>query len=246
MAQLRFPLTDRPLPTLRYVRAPSPIDFPEAEEVPEGYAHLIVRTFLFQLLRFALGAAHTVGSDQFLYWLATDNQRKLAPDVFVRLDRPQTSFGSWKTWENGGAPDLAVEIVSPHEGDGVPWAEKLARYHEVGVKELVRFDPEEPEGRRLRAWDRVRGDLVERVIGGDRTPCLALGLNWIVCPIDDAPVGLRLADDEGRLLETAIEASNRARVEEARARAEEARARAEAETRVRELEEELRRARSGG
>ena len=50
------------------------------------------------------------------------------------------------------APDLAVEIISPNEGDGVAWEEKLARYHDVGVKELLRFDPEESEGQRLRAW----------------------------------------------------------------------------------------------
>jgi len=243
MAQLRFPLTSRPLPAVRYVRAPSPIDFPEAEEVPEGFAHLILRTFLFQILRFGLGPAHTVGSDQFIYWNATDNKRKLAPDVFVRLGVPQTSFGSWKTWENGGAPDVAVEIVSPNEGDGVPWAEKLARYHELGAKEVVRFDPEAREGQRLRAWDRVSGDLIERVVIGDRSPCLALGLQWTVCPVDVQPVGLRLVDDAGRFLETELEASTRARAEEARARAEEARARAEAEARVRELEEELRRAR---
>ena len=71
--------------------------------------------------------------------------------------------------EHGGPPDLAVEIVSPNEGDGLPWADKVARYHELGIKELVRFDPDAPEGLGLRVWDAVHGDLVERVIGADRT-----------------------------------------------------------------------------
>ena len=127
-------------------------------------------------------------------------------------------------------PDLAVEVIRPIEGDGVAWDEKIARYHELGVKELVRFDPEEPDGRRLRVWDRVREDLVERVITDDRTPCLALGLAWTVRPIA-APsgevIGLRLMDDEGRLLQTREE--------------KEAAAREAAEARVRALEEELRR-----
>jgi Uma2 family endonuclease len=159
---------------------------------------------------------------------------------------PQTSFGSWKTWDNGGAPDLAVEIVSPNEGDGVSWEDKLARYHELGVKELVRFDPEALEGARLRVWDRVRGDLVERVIRGDRTPCLTLGLNWTVCPVDDQLTGLRLVDDEGRSLETEKEAAARARAEaEERARTE-ARAREDAEARIRALEEQLARVRGSG
>lgn len=144
-----------------------------------------------------------------------------------------TSFGSWKTWENGGAPELAVEIVSPSE-DADDWDEKHARYHELGVKELVRFDPEAPEGSRLRVWDRVREDLVERKIDGDRTPCLTLGMNFVVCPVETEPAGVRLVDDAGRLLVVPEEA-------EAAARKAEAKARAAAEARVRELEEELRR-----
>lgn len=236
-AQLRFPRTRPPLAELRYVREPEPIDFPDEEEVPEGFAHLVVRTFLFRLLSYALGGDHTVGSEQFIFWDASDSKRRLAPDVYVRLNHPQPAqLGAWQTWVQGGAPDLAVEIVSPNEGDGTTWEEKLSRYHQLGVAELVRFDPQAPEGERLRVWDRVKGDLVERQIANDRTPCLALGLAWTVRMVP-APnrsgeyLGLRLVDDEGRLLETHEEA--------------EARARTLAEARVRELEEELRRARRG-
>jgi hypothetical protein len=117
---------------------------------------------------------------------------------------------------------MAVEIVSPNEGDGVPWNEKLARYHELGVHELLRFDPEASEGQRLRAWDRVQGDLVERHVEADRTPSLTLGLVWCVRPVETDLPALRLVDDEGRLLEVPEEV--------------EARGRAEAEARVRELE----------
>jgi Uma2 family endonuclease len=231
MAQLRFPRATLPRPELRYVRAPAAIHFPVEEEMPEGFDHLVVRTFLFRLLSFALGAAHTVASDQFVYWHASNAKRSLAPDVFVRLNYPQPpKLGAWQTWLAGGAPDLAVDIVSPSEGDGTTWDEKLARYHQLGVSELVRFDPEASEGQRLRVWDRVEGDLVERQIGGDRTPCLTLGLAWTVRMIP-APtgtgeyLGLRLIDEEGRLLETPEEA---------------------AEVRIRELEEQLRRAQGGG
>jgi Uma2 family endonuclease len=208
---------------MAHVHMPEPIRFPEEAEVPEGYAHLVVRTFLFQLLGFALGTEHSVGSDQFVYWVASDPKRKLSPDVFVRLGTPQTAFGSWKTWEQGGPPQLAIEIISPNEGDGVPWEEKLARYDDLGVDELVRFDPDEPEGRRLRVWDRVGGDLVERVVGVDETPCRTLGLVWtvrdIAAPSGDL-VGVRLMNGEGSLIETREE---------------------KAAARIRELEEELRR-----
>ena len=80
-------------------------------------------------------------------------------------------------------------------------------------------------------------DLVERVISNDRTPCLTLGLAWtvrMIAPPSGDVLGLRLVDDEGRLLETREEKA------EARTRTE-AEARAAAEARVRELEEELRR-----
>jgi Uma2 family endonuclease len=253
MAHLRLPPTRTSLPELRHVRAPAPIHFPVEEEMPEGFEHLVVRTFLFRLLSFALGASHTVGSDQFVYWDASSSKRRLAPDVFVRLNHPQPAkLGSWQTWKAGGAPDLAVEIVSPTEGDGLTWDEKLARYHQLGVSELVRFDPEAPEGQRLRVWDRVEGDLVERQIGDDRTPCLALGLAWTVRRIpapngEGEHLGLRLVDDAGRLLEAPEEAEARKRVEAEAGRAEADAGRAEAdagraaaEARVRELEELLR------
>src|SRR5262249_15736089 len=140
MAQLRFPRTSRAHPEVRYVREPKPLVFPEEAEVPEGSAHLIVRTCLYQLLKFALGPVHAVGSDQFVYWNAADpKHHQLSPDVFVKLGVPQTPFGSWKTWEQGGAPELAVEIIRPNEGDGTTWESKFGRYYELGVKELVRF-----------------------------------------------------------------------------------------------------------
>jgi Uma2 family endonuclease len=226
MAQLRFP-PSRPHPELLYVRAPKPIEFPEQELMPESKTHLVLRTFLFRLLRCALGANHRVGSEQFVYWNAADAKRNLAPDAVVRMGVPDAPFKTWKTWEEGGVPDLAVEIVS--DSDRRAWSEKLADYHELGVKEVVRFDPASAEGQRLRVWDRVDEDLVERLIADDRTPCLTLGLNWVVRPIESEPVGLRLVDDDDRLLEVPEEASERARAAEAHARADaEERARTEA------------------
>jgi Uma2 family endonuclease len=113
-------------------------------------------------------------------------------------------FDSWKTWERG-VPELAVEIVSPNDRP-VPWESTLERYHELGVAELVRFDPEAPRGSRLRAWDRVDEDIVARVVEGERTPCLTLGLHLVVAPVEGYDA-LRLArDPEGRdLLLTDLE-----------------------------------------
>jgi Uma2 family endonuclease len=230
MAHLPIPRSSRARPELRYVRDPEPVVFPESELMPESKSHLIVRTFLFRLLRHALGPSHSVGSEQFVYWNARDARRSLAPDVFVKLDVADSSFRSWKTWERGGVPELAIEIVSPSDGDATSWEEKLLRYAELGVGELVRFDPEATEGARLGVWDRVRDDLVERVVTGDKTPCVTLGVDWVVRAVETEPAGLRLVDGDGRLLEVREEM--------------EARERAAAEARVRSLEEELGRSRS--
>jgi Uma2 family endonuclease len=224
MAHLPFA---RPRPELRYVRPPEPVVFPESAIVPENKSHLVLRTFLFRLLRAALGPEHSVGSEQFVYWNARDPKRSLSPDAFVKLHVPDTSFPTWKTWENGGVPELAVEILSPSDADAATWEGKLARYCELGVRELVWFDRSAPEGERLRVWDRVKDDLVERVVAGDRAPCLTLGVDWVVRPVESEATGLRLVDGEGRLLLVPEEA---ARV-----------ALAEAEARTAALEAELRR-----
>jgi Uma2 family endonuclease len=209
---------------IQHVREPRPIHFPEFELVAAGKRHLTLRTFLYQLLKHLLGPEHTVGSDQFVYWNAREPRRKLAPDVFLCRGIADSSFGSWKVWERR-TPELAIEIVSPNEDEDEDWDDKLERYHELGVQELVRFDPDARAGERLRVWDRIDEDLLERRVENDACACVALGLVWVVCPVESEPVGLRLADADGRLVPNAIEAERVAR--EA------------AEARVRELEAEL-------
>jgi hypothetical protein len=119
---------------------------------------------------------------------------------------------SWKVWERG-VPDLCVEIDSPD--DERDWPRRFANYRALGVKELVRFDLEAPEGGRLRVWDRIDEDLVERVVEGDRTPCLVLGLHWVVCANESGPPTLRLAEDPAgqKLVPTELETIERERNE---------------------------------
>lgn len=123
-----------------------------------------------------------------------------------------------------GVPELAVEILSPSDTPE-RWAfqEKLERYQELGVRELVCANLDAAPGARVRVWDRIEEDLVERVVEGDQTPCQALGLLWVLGPADDQPLALRLASAEGALLPSPREA---------------------AAGRIAELEEELRRARA--
>jgi Uma2 family endonuclease len=213
----------------RYLRAPTPLNFPEFEEVGESKLHFELCALLYQLLTLAFAEHSSIGCDQFVYWDAKDPRACLAPDAFVRLGQPDENFRSWKVWERG-APQLAVEIISHSDERDVDWEAKLEKYSRLGVQELVRFEPEaQPPS--LRVWDRLENDLVEREL---TTPCAAstvLAGYWRL--VDDAKLGatLRLSHDAAgeQLYPTPAEA----RRLEAEAQ------RLEAEARIRELEAEL-------
>lgn len=202
--------------------------------MPETQVHFELRVLLYQLLCDHLGLDATVGSDQFVYYDAADPARCVAPDAYVQLRAPAGKIRSWKTWERG-APDVAVEIVSPSDAPQTSWAEKLGRYQSMGVRELVRFDPEaRPDEPLLRVWDRVEEVLLERDLGTKEGPCLSsvMALRWVVAAADDHAVALRVTTglDSDVLVPTRKEA-----------RRADAEARQAAEQRVRELEAELQR-----
>jgi Uma2 family endonuclease len=220
----------------RYLREPEPLFFPSSEEMPETRRHLGLRTALFQILELAFTERATLGSEQFVYWDASDPSACCAPDVMLRLGEPDEPFDNWKVWERG-APHLAVEIVSASDAARRPSEEKVRRYARMGVSEFVRFDPDDAL-MPLRIWDRVEFEFLEREHTlADFKRCRTLDLYF--CVKDDEKLGpmLRLArDPDGRdLLPTPVEA--RLQADEARRLADEARLAAEA--RVRELEAEL-------
>jgi len=223
--------------SLSHVRAPRPLLFPaterEEDRMPEGRRHWILKGFLFRVLQAFVGDAGSVGADQFVYFDAADPRRCCAPDEFVKLD-VSTDFEVWKTWEHG-VPELVVEILSPSDTkEAFTLEEKLERFRALGTQEVVAVNLDAPAGQRIRAWDRLEDDLVERVVVGDATPCLTLDLHWLIAPAAGYPVMLRLArDPAGRELVPSPE-----EYEAARANAEAARANAEA-ARVAELEREL-------
>ncbi len=179
-------------------------------DVPESKRHLLLRTLLFQVLTHAYADRARIGSDQFVYWNAANPARCLAPDAFLRFGAPDEDFDTWKTWERG-APELCVEITSRSDRADPDWEEKLACYRELGVVELVRFDP--PTGR-LRIWDRLDDDLVERVIDGAYSPSVVAEATWTVV-FEEGKPALRLASDAAgtHLLPTGREAAEQRVVE---------------------------------
>ena len=212
---------------IRYVRPIRPLHFPASDpewEMGEGKRHQLLCELLRQILAAAAGEGSSVGSDQFLYFDASNPQRKCAPDGFVKLGVPDELFDTWKTWEKG-TPELCVEILSPSDTrEKLPLEEKLARFHVMGVAEVVAFDAEAPVGRRLRAWDLVDGDLVERIVENESTPCRTLDRWFVIAPCSNPTLeaALRVAEDaKGQRLvrsplESALEEVERLKAERAR------------------------------
>jgi Uma2 family endonuclease len=242
---LPLPLSSPPPRTgRRYLRTPVPLFFPEEELMPEGRWHRIATEKLAQSVEHALSRQVLVSSDQFLYWDPTNPKRCLAPDVALRLGAPSELLSTWKTWERG-APHVGVEVVSPSDASDLRLEEKLERYRQAGVAEVVRYDHDAVE-QPIRIWDLLDGDLVERDLSDpEGLRCDALGFYWCVYPDPELGATLRLTRDrEGRDLVMTPGEADRAKLvlEQAKVEAERS-AKEAALTRIAELEAELHRKR---
>ncbi|HEU4411345.1 MAG TPA: Uma2 family endonuclease [Polyangiaceae bacterium] len=205
----------------------------------------------------SLGQTAFVGANQFIYWRQFDPSRRLDPSVFVLPGvRPGIKIDSWKVWEREGlAPSFALEIVSQDwEKD---YRDSPEPYAELGVRELMIFDPEwaaRPHERlrwQVYRWLVRRGFVRVEANHDDRARSKVLGC-WLRAVGDDldslrlrlavGPQGERLLPTAGEALARAeqtlrAEREARAAEREARAAAREARARAE---RTLQLESEAR------
>ena len=213
---------------LRHLPVDERVLFPSSHpewEMPESGRHGRLCELLYLVLRSAAGRRSTTGKDHFIYYDRKEPRRCLAPDAFVKLGVPHHLVESWKTWHLG-VPELCVEILSPSDTEEtLTFREKLRRYNALKPRELIVFRADGKPGRRLRAWDRAKGVLVERMVSKERTPCRTLGASFVLHEEPELGPALRLVDDTGRLVLTDAEA------ERADAQAREAALRADAEAR---------------
>lgn len=174
--------------------------------MPETLRHVRLRTALFQLMDEHFPHLGTSGSDQFVYWDPTNPKVCLSPDAYFCLGPRYIELDTWKTWERG-VPDLAFEIISDSDSAKQHRKKSLARFCELGVREVVFFDRRRPSWK-LQAWDIEGGVPTARMIGADGvTPCKTLGCYLVVAPIEPMGLALRFSrDPEGRdLYPTALE-----------------------------------------
>jgi hypothetical protein len=125
------------------------------------------------------GVQAFVGADQFIYWRQYDAHARIAPGIYVLpgVD-PCTRVRTWKVWQDRVVPSFALEVVSQDwEKD---YIEVPARYDELGVRELLVFDPnfdEHPDGVRWQVFRQVskRGLVRVEASHADRVRSKVLG-----------------------------------------------------------------------
>ena len=193
--------------------------FPSTDDVGETILQFLIRTLLHGLVTRWLaerGEPAFVGSDQFVYWDPQDPRKSLAPDLFVLpgVDRHR-DVRSWQVWAEGGVvPSLAVEVVSSDD-IAKDYDVGPRRYAELGVRELVIFDPE-PSGKRRVRWQVYRrqgqGPLLLAVReASDRVWSEVLGCFLREVAGDDGMPRIRLATAAaGEALVPTVEESERA------------------------------------
>ena len=164
------------------------------ESVQQRFIAELLRPLIARWLE-VRGVPAFVGADQFIYWKQHCPTKCVSPDVYVMpgID-PNTLVGAWKLWEGGVVPSFAIELVS---GDVTKdYVDAPRRYDELGVRELVLFDPgaENGEGRvRWQVLRRVarRGFVVVRRTNADRVRSQVLGC-WLRAVGSGAQVRVRL------------------------------------------------------
>jgi Uma2 family endonuclease len=145
-------------------KRPDPTVYPTSDNMGESTLELFLRVVLVPLLEryFARrGVTAFVGSNQFIYWAQFQPTRVVAPDLYVVPGlAPRTQFDSIQTWLDGRVPSFALEIVSQDKvKDYVLGPE---RYAELGVRELVIYDPKASKRRGVGVTWQVYRRLAKR------------------------------------------------------------------------------------
>ncbi|HEU4410213.1 MAG TPA: Uma2 family endonuclease [Polyangiaceae bacterium] len=231
---------------------PDPTVYPASDDMGEPTLELFIRLVLVPLLErylAARGLTAFVGSNQFIYWAQFEPTRSVAPDLYVVPGlAPRTQFDSIQTWLDGRVPSFALEIVSHDKRKDYVHAPE--RYAELGVRELVIYDPKASRRRGVGVTWQVyrrlskRGFVQVEATGGDRVRSKVLGC--VLREVRGAGGALELRLGVGargdELVPTEAEearsAAERERAEKERAVAEKEHERAEKERAVAEKERE--------
>jgi hypothetical protein len=204
-----------------------PTVYPVEEKVGEDLLQRLIVELLRPLIvaLFALrGKKALVGADQFIYWEQHNPRKVVAPDIYVLPGvGPRTRVKAWKVWETGIVPSFALEVMGDDERKDVERSPE--RYAELGVKEVIVFDPEperRTDGARFRLFRKVgkRGLVLVEATNEDRVGSKQLDC-WlrVLGEGDDVRLRVGLGPQGDELLQTQEERAEQAEREVARLRA---------------------------
>src|SRR6266568_5018645 len=223
----------------------------EEDTMGEAAQHADLVHYLMEVLRYLFrGQVCALHENLNFYTTLNAKQHPYAPDLAVLKGVPWHARRSWKVMQTGHAPEVVFEILSEET-----WKDDLTKkpvsYAQMGVKEYVAYDPNEPavargRARRLFGWklDPERGEMVVLWPNQEGRVWSEELESWLGADEEC----LRLYDRDGHLRLTGEEAEAEARKEATRRAEAEAKARraetkrAEAEARRAEAEAKARQA----
>ena len=194
--------------------------------VNEPLLHFRIRVLAYDLIKRHLAQQNVqalTGSAQFVFWAERQPGKYVKPDVYVVVGFPEThDVRNWKVWEQGKPLDFALEVVP---GDfEFTYSQSPERYGDLGVQELIIFDPYDEPGRiRWQVFTRGKNGLRCRwSTQEDRVPSevLSCHFRYVLDAHGQPRVRLGVGDNGDTLVLTAQEgeARERAAKEAAQAR----------------------------
>jgi Uma2 family endonuclease len=218
------------------------IEYPESDGLPMGETdlHIWWMIRIRDQLKYRYRRQHVyVGSNLLVYPVENDPKTVISPDVFVVHDCDPGMRNTFLTWREDRVPNVVFEITSKstRKNDQV---KKPKRYAQMGVQEIILFDPTHDYLKPPLQVLRLCGESYEQVEADSRGGFSSEVLNVTLYRDDDQLVLLD-ADTESPLLTFEEAAEEKAREAEKNAKEAEKNAR-EAEKNAREAEKNAREA----
>ncbi len=151
---------------------PDEIEYPERNWIAQSIAHgdAVLQAAAALRNHFRDRTDVLVAMELAVYYRRDDNDLWLQPDVQVVFGVSPENRRSYRTWEEGKAPDFVLEVASPATADRDA-DHKVREYARMGVREYWRLDPEGTlMGSSLEGYEASGGkyDPVRPVASGDR------------------------------------------------------------------------------
>jgi hypothetical protein len=175
-------------------RAYDPTFYPTEEKVGQDTLQMFILELLRPLVErwyASLGKPTFVGADQFIYYERFHPKKVVGPDLYVLPGVPPGKrIKSWKVWKTGIVPSFALEVVASDEPEK-DYVDVIDRYDELGIDELVLFDPDHARSDDRVRWQRyrrlkTRGFVQVESTNGDRIRSRVLGCFLRVVGTGDA------------------------------------------------------------